>query len=657
MPLTTADPDSMVIGVNGNLYTLEAGALNGYAAIDGTPLFAPVTPTGLSGADEQLFAFDKGIIVASPSGVEYFTLSGRPAGGPYPLTASATAFPAFAAQPNGDLFAAGMTSGIPFNACNTRKTKTMLEKVTPSGRAWLSTLPWKSRCNGYGLVLNTVPNGGVIVSSATDTGHGGYQYVNAAGVTGWYSETTGPAISGGSMSPYPPQVDTNGDLVAENSFGFACNLRSDDCAGVQIDRLGPNGQLIGAPILLQGPTNKNQVTWEVGSGGVALVPGHASASLEFINGGRIFGTRSYGLYSFGMRGLGAEYPQSVLWGFMPTSFQPQKVIHGPACPDVMILATRGSGESPKDWTNPAAYVNDKYRGAGEVNWSVYTGLTKVAPKLRISLDPITYPADSVADFINGNIPGYFASVSSGTETLLADMQLTDSKCGGTVRYILSGYSQGAWAIHDALYQMKTAQLNQIAGVALFGDPDFKPAQPIVRDNKSSDTASGVATAADPHHLGVPPSITSKSGSWCYPTDPICQFTKDNIKYYGPDCLPHSPLSSLCPHFQYVSGGETAKATTFLAMLLPKTTLFPQLTLTPPPNGTVGHPYTWTATASCSTPCTWSTNTAKLPPGLAFSSTGILTDTPTQAGTYPFPVTATARYGRKTTGGVTVIISN
>jgi hypothetical protein len=345
-----------------------------------------------------------------------------------------------------------------------------------------------------------------------------------------------------------------------------------------------------------------------------------------------------------------------------TPYKPVTAIYGSACPDVMVLAARGSGESPKggNWTDPAAYINDSYRGAGQVNWDAYKRLIKARPDLRISLDPIMYEADSVfPDLIPElQFQVYQASVASGVEMLLYDMQLTDFKCGGTVRYILTGYSQGAWAVHDALWQIARAnpgELDRIAGVALFGDPDFVHSQPIVRDNYSADIADGASAGVDSANVGVPKKITTLSGSWCYPTDPVCQFTPDNIATYGPFCLISG--SSSCPHFLYVSGGETKKAAKFLVPLLPTATLFPQLTLTPPPSGTVGQPYTWTATASCGASCTWSAKTAGLPPGLTFSKTGVLSGTPKQTGTYTFYVTATAAYGRSTSGNVTVTINS
>jgi hypothetical protein len=250
-----------------------------------------------------------------------------------------------------------------------------------------------------------------------------------------------------------------------------------------------------------------------------------------------------------------------------TKFGPVSVIHGPACPNVMVMAVRGTGESPQDWTNPANYVSDKYHGAGEVNWDLYTRLASaVAHRATISLDPIMYPADKIWDIFDGGFQVYEASVASGAQTLLYDMQLTDFKCGGKVRYILTGYSQGAWVIHDALNQMTSAQIGRILGMALFGDSDFKPLAAIVRDYKLLDLSYGVSASVDPLNLSTPPALIKHAGSWCYPIDMVCQATRVNIAAGLVPCLAGSRL--LCPHLRYVSGGETKKAAKFLIPFLP-----------------------------------------------------------------------------------------
>ncbi len=97
-------------------------------------------------------------------------------------------------------------------------------------------------------------------------------------------------------------------------------------------------------------------------------------------------------------------------------------------------------------------------------------------------------------------------------------------CGPkNVHYILAGYSLGAWAVHDALNELHPAQLSEIAGVALFGDPLFLPLSPIVRDYQNSDILPGLAVLADPGDVGIPPAVSADTvGSWCFPSDPVCQ---------------------------------------------------------------------------------------------------------------------------------------
>ncbi len=60
------------------------------------------------------------------------------------------------------------------------------------------------------------------------------------------------------------------------------------------------------------------------------------------------------------------------------------------------------------------------------------------------------------------------------------------------------------------------------------------------------------------------------------------------------------------------------------------------TFAAPPAGLVSTAYTDTLTATGgTTPYTWSVNAGSLPPGITLTSAGVLTGTPTAAGSYTF----------------------
>src|SRR5205807_2589476 len=70
---------------------------------------------------------------------------------------------------------------------------------------------------------------------------------------------------------------------------------------------------------------------------------------------------------------------------------------------------------------------------------------------------------------------------------------------------------------------------------------------------------------------------------------------------------------------------------------------PTITLAPPtlPGGTQGTPYNQTITAvGGQTPYTFTVTVGSTPPGITLSAAGVLSGTPTTAGSFPFTVTAT-----------------
>lgn len=77
---------------------------------------------------------------------------------------------------------------------------------------------------------------------------------------------------------------------------------------------------------------------------------------------------------------------------------------------------------------------------------------------------------------------------------------------------------------------------------------------------------------------------------------------------------------------------------------------------PPPAGTVGEPYSFTFTATGDSEITFDITDGTLPPGLTLSSAGVLSGTPSSAGSHQFTVTATGSSGATASQQNTVTIS-
>lgn len=85
---------------------------------------------------------------------------------------------------------------------------------------------------------------------------------------------------------------------------------------------------------------------------------------------------------------------------------------------------------------------------------------------------------------------------------------------------------------------------------------------------------------------------------------------------------------------------------------------PTIAVVSPPSGQVGVAYSFTFTRSGGTsPFTWSVSAGTLPGGLTLgASTGVLSGTPTTAGSYPFTVKVTDASGATDTEPVTVVVN-
>ena len=78
----------------------------------------------------------------------------------------------------------------------------------------------------------------------------------------------------------------------------------------------------------------------------------------------------------------------------------------------------------------------------------------------------------------------------------------------------------------------------------------------------------------------------------------------------------------------------------------------------PPAADVGGAYSYTLTATGgTTPYAWSVNAGTLPPGLSLSSAGVLSGTPSAAGSYPFTVNVIDANKGIATASITLVVSS
>ncbi len=234
---------------------------------------------------------------------------------------------------------------------------------------------------------------------------------------------------------------------------------------------------------------------------------------------------------------------------------------GEPCPDVLVIGARGSGEAPQgdDAVDSSAYANDQFNGMGSISYDVYQNLAASAPQLRIAYEGVQYAAQPVFGetkpaLLLSTPSAYAANVNAGAGWMAQEIGLVDAQCEHHTRFVLVGYSQGTWLIHKALNRLSPDRLEEIAGVALFGDPLFSSGLDINRVNKMTATRNGSAYGFDLVNVLIPSGVRDRTGNYCNVPDPICQS--------------HITTSLFAEHTNYKSNGLTKKAAEFIRPFLP-----------------------------------------------------------------------------------------
>jgi PKD repeat protein len=227
---------------------------------------------------------------------------------------------------------------------------------------------------------------------------------------------------------------------------------------------------------------------------------------------------------------------------------------GGSCPDYLFIGARGSGQTYQR-TKAGDY------GVGSTVYSFYQYLTDdlYGSGLDIELDPVPeppYEANSVASKVTDaaaffHLPGsYEDSVKTIEPWVTNEVETRLAACPGT-KVILSGYSQGAQGVADAL--QRDINPSVVIGAAFFGDPYFNPKSP--GDRGSFDSERVGILGVRPQYGG---SLAHKVFSYCRDKDPICQ---GFIRY---STIVHTTSWDTSQHEKYATEGDPNETDTEMA---------------------------------------------------------------------------------------------
>jgi lysophospholipase L1-like esterase len=305
----------LVIGANGKLYDLVENTLYGFDPATGAELFAPLVLRNDSNIPfGQIYAYDKGFVVYSGPTIEYLDFTGNATSAPIPLPAGhSELFQHLPVSATGDVFLAS----LPFDVgsdCQ-QDTPFNLTKFTAAGLAWTRPLTGTSTCQGMPLVA-PAPDGGVVLDAADGSGGTLVLAISAQGDASWQRHLTFPDGQTG-LGALLPRLDTAGQVVIGETYVFGCTMTTDRCYGSRLTRLAGDGTIMDEADLHASALADQQDfrIWESDlEQGLILTPGQAIVSVIKSPSGNIFATPDYLIDALTMPGLGAMYPQALLWG-------------------------------------------------------------------------------------------------------------------------------------------------------------------------------------------------------------------------------------------------------------------------------------------------------------------------------------------------------
>jgi len=227
--------------------------------------------------------------------------------------------------------------------------------------------------------------------------------------------------------------------------------------------------------------------------------------------------------------------------------------HQAACPQMVLIGARGSGESDTSKTHGmgpvVSYMADRLAGELRGNREVMRTLPVIysalsvdvlrPSKAEIASFAVLSPAATAAYYYVHNVKPYLASIEEGVNSTISEAAAEVAACPHT-DLILAGYSQGAIVVHQAELRLEdgtappvarpldTEVLNRIVGTLLVADGD--------RVRYSEEALFGSASAGDQGvqvaiHGIAARDVGDPGGTVqvCDAQDIVCDFSLSNIR--------------------------------------------------------------------------------------------------------------------------------
>ena len=342
------------------------------------------------------------------------------------------------------------------------------------------------------------------------------------------------------------------------------------------------------------------------------------------------------------------------------------------CPDVLVIAARGSGEAPQGAGAISRTNWNSGSGAGTTLRSFSHEVSLHMPQgRRLSVVGVNYPAHPLkvltGDLISSQRRAYgpyMLSIKVGIADAKKRLTAVPAKCTGITNIVLAGYSSGAMVVHGLLKELSPASRSKIAAIVTFGNPYFdnkekwaslsfahnKRVQGIAFSRGRNGSAFGFNAS------GVPADVTKRTMSYCMNRDPVC------ASMFGGKVTPYT-LGALaacaigCAHYKYGrnSGFSLLHVLNHLKYSNVHSLILQVNNL---PVGTAGQPYSATLSASGGiTPYRFAVVSGK-PAWLNLNTvTGLMSGTPTQPENRIVIFSVTDARGRSCTSAITLRIGS